>query len=445
MKKSIGFILVLLFFMSIVLLAGRGNTAVSAQQIQSANGGVPTLTATEFADDFNNPVAIAHAGDERLFIVEKRGEIHILNANGTTEATPFLDIKDRVRLNSEQGLLGLAFDPDYETNGYFYVNYTHCTNSSCANYGETPNLYTRVSRFTVTADPNVADPASELILLTVQQPYGNHNGGDLKFGPDGYLYIGLGDGGDGGDPDNYSQSMDELLGKMLRIDVDPTAGNAPDCDLGGNYSIPTDNPFVGQANVCDEIWASGLRNPWRYSFDLQTGDLFIADVGQGQWEEVNYQPADSTGGENYGWRCYEGTHAYNTSGCLPIGNYEMPFYDYSHSNGISVTGGFVYRGTQSPALNGYYIFTDYGSGNFWLSQDSGGWSTTSVGTLSGIGSPSSFGEDCYGELYVADISGGEIFKLAATAPTTSIMGAVLDEFIYLPLIIGGSGSAVTCN
>ena len=270
--------------------------------------------------------------------------------------------------------------------------------------------------------------------MTVQQPYGNHNGGDLKFGPDGYLYIGLGDGGDGGDPDNYSQSMDELLGKMLRIDVDSSGGGSPECNFGGggNYSIPADNPYVSDNDsTCNEIWASGLRNPWRYSFDRSTGDLLIGDVGQGAREEVDYQPASSNGGENYGWRCYEGTLDFNLSGCGPAGNYEVPFYEYGRSDGIAVTGGFVYRGTEYLTLQGYYFFADYGFGNFWISNNNGSnWTTTKIGTLTGIGNPSAFGEDSAGELYVADLSGGEIFKLGTSDPQP-----VLDMFVYLPLIL----------
>lgn len=430
------------------------NTAVSAQQIQAPTGGIPTLTATEFANGFNNPLAIAHAGDGRLFIAEKRGVIKVLNANGTTEPTSFLDITDRVRLNSEQGLLGLAFDPNYATNGYFYVNYTHCTNNSCKDYGTTPNLYTRVSRFTVTADANVANPASELILLSVQQPYGNHNGGNLVFGPDGYLYIGLGDGGSGGDPDNYGQSMNELLGKMLRIDVDPSGGDAPDCGGGSNYSIPANNPLIGQADTCDEIWASGLRNPWRYSFDRQTNDLYIGDVGQGSFEEVNFQLSSSTGGENYGWACKEATSIFQENEDeVPCNNSAFvatmidPIAEYGRSDGQSISGGYVYRGSDSPLLNGYYIFADYSSGAFWLSKNNGSsWATTSIGKLTGINNPASFGEDCSSELYVANIYGGEIFKLGATASTSIIAGPpIFDEFVYLPIIISQNSTPSTCN
>ncbi len=443
MKKMMPILLGIGLLMVTLLVVRWGSTAVSAQQIQSTNAGTPVLTATQFATGFTSPVAIANAGDSRLFIVEKPGTIKILNANGTTVGTLFLDITDRVRNLAEQGLLGLAFDPDYDTNGYFYVNYSYCDGSSCGAYSATTDLYTRISRFTVTANANIADPSSELIMLTVQQPYGNHNGGDLQFGPDGYLYIGFGDGGNGDDPQNHGQTTTDLLGAMLRIDVDPAGGNAPDCGGGSNYSIPIDNPFVSDADSkCDEIWASGLRNPWRYSFDRSTGDLFIADVGQDAREEVNFQLASSNGGENYGWRCYEGTietPGVSRAGCLSAGNYDMPFYEYSHTNGNhSITGGFVYRGAQYTTLRGHYIFADYASGNFWVAQNSGGtWSTTSIGTVSGIRDISSFGEDCRGELYVADLADGEIFKLGTSDPQPTP-----SNFVYLPMIISGSGVSV---
>lgn len=451
MKKVFRIFLGAGLLITAVLLLSSRETAVSAQQPQSPTGGPPTLTATEVADGFNDITVITNAGDDRLFIVEQQGTIKILNKNGSVETNNFLDIQDRVQnaSNSEQGLLGLAFDPDYENNGYFYVNYNYCI-STCAAFGSTPNLYTRISRFTVNdSDPNDADASSELILMTIQQPYGNHNGGDLHFGPDGYLYIGTGDGGSGGDPGNRSQTMTTLLGKMLRIDVS-SGGGAPECNHGGggNYSIPADNPYVSDNDsTCNEIWAVGLRNPWRFSFDSETGDLYIGDVGQNLYEEVNFTPASSTGGENYGWRCYEGTHAYNTSGCQPIGSYDMPFYDYHHNDfGYSVTGGFVYRGTGSPSLQGYYIFADYGDANFWLAKNDGGWTIEIPVTLSGIGSPVAFGEGCDSELYVADRAGNEIFKLGSAAVDTGLLGVVFTDFVYLPIVIGGSGSpAPTCS
>ncbi|NJN44246.1 MAG: PQQ-dependent sugar dehydrogenase [Anaerolineae bacterium] len=243
--------------------AGAGNPSIPV------GGAIPDIAIVPFASGLNAPVDIENAGDSRLFVVEQAGIIRIVQSNGNVLGTPFLNITARVDDGGEQGLLGLAFDPNFASNGYFYVNYTYCTISSCPDFGNTPNLYTRISRFSVTGDPNVADANSEVVLLSVQQPYGNHNAGDLAFGPDGYLYIGMGDGGSGGDPGNRAQTSNVLLGKMLRIDVDG-GGNSPDCG-SGPYTIPADNPFIGAANTCDEIWHFGLRNPWRFSFDRQTG------------------------------------------------------------------------------------------------------------------------------------------------------------------------------
>lgn len=342
---------------------------------------------------FNQPVDIANAGDSRLFIVEQDGYIRILNTDGTSSL--FLDIDSKVKSSgSEQGLLGLAFDPNYAVNGYFYVNYIN--NTATGN--------TVIARYTRNAiNPNIADVASEVILLTITQPFTNHNGGNLEFGPDGYLYIGTGDGGSGGDPGNRSQDItDQLLGKMLRIDVSTVP-----------YSIPADNPYVGITGD-DEIWHVGLRNPWRFSFDRLTGDLWIGDVGQGAWEEVNYQPAASTGGENWGWRCYEGNNTYNTTGCGAIGTYDFPIYVYDHTfgaGGFSITGGFVYRGTQNPGMYGYYIFCDYVTGNWWTtkSNGAGGWiSALDDFTFDNI---ATFGEGADGEIYCASLSGGQIYKL----------------------------------
>ncbi len=342
---------------------------------------------------FDSPVDIANCGDDRLFIVEKSGYIRILNTDGTSSL--FLDIDSKVKSSgSEQGLLGLAFDPNYAVNGYFYVNYIN--NTATGN--------TVIARYTRNAvNPNIADVASEVILLTITQPFSNHNGGNLEFGPDGYLYIGTGDGGSGGDPGNRSQDItDQLLGKMLRIDVSTVP-----------YSIPADNPFVGITGD-DQIWQYGLRNPWRFSFDRMTGDLWIADVGQGAWEEVNFVPASSTGGENWGWRCYEGNATYNTTGCGPAGGYDFPIYVYDHTfgaGGFSITGGYVYRGSDYPGMQGYYIFCDYVTGNWWhtVSNGMGGW--TSILTSFDFADVATFGEGSDGELYCATLSGGQIYKV----------------------------------
>ena len=271
-----------------------------------------------------NPVAITHAGDGsgRLFITLKGGQVIIYDGTQMLP-TPFLDITSLVSSGGEQGLLSVAFHPNYASNGLFFVNYTD-TNGD-----------TVIARYSVSTDPNVGDQSSAFILLTITQPFSNHNGGQLQFGPDGYLYIGMGDGGSGGDPQNNAQNLLTLLGKMLRIDVD-----------GGNpYAIPVDNPFLGDPTALDEIWASGFRNPWRFSFDRLTGDLFIADVGENRREEVDFQPASSPGGENYGWRLMEGNLCFNPPTNCNNGTLTLPILEYDHLLGCSVTGGHRYRGT----------------------------------------------------------------------------------------------------
>lgn len=424
----------------VVMMNGGGRTAVSAATgPESAQGGLPTITTSLVAGNFAYPVDIANAGDNRLFVVERAGVIKIIDTDGSVLPTPFLNITSLVTSSpNERGLLGLAFHPDYPATPYFYVNYTTVAMDGYS-LGDTI-----VARFTVSANPNVADPASRLVIMHVAQPDWNHNGGDLNFGADGYLYIGLGDGGSSGDPQNRAQNPAQLLGKMLRIDVDG-GGGAPDCDSDGNYTVPADNPFVdGAGGACDEIWHLGLRNPWRFSFDRQTQDMFIGDVGQLLWEEVNFQPAGSSGGENWGWRCYEGNHEYNTTGCQPPAAYDFPFFEYSHSLGIAVTGGFVYRGTDYPALQGYYLFADYGTARLWLSYPNGGggWDTTLVGTVPNVNTPSSFGEGCDGELYVAHYSsgsGGAVYKVGATAVRQSPFGGG-DQLNYLPLVLKEEGT-----
>lgn len=354
------------------------------------------------SDVFSSPVDITNAGDERLFIVEKAGYIRILSKDGQVNSTPFLNIDTLINDLGERGLLGLAFHPAYSDNGYFFVNYTN-------NDGNTV-----VARYEVSdSDPDVADHSSASILLTIVQPFSNHNGGDLNFGPDGYLYIALGDGGDGGDPQNHGQRRQSLLGKILRIDV----------DNGDPYAIPEDNPFAQTDETLDEIWALGLRNPWRFSFDRMTGDMWIGDVGQGNLEEIDFQAAASTGGENYGWRCYEGTVPYNTNDCGASTDYTFPIHAYESNLpiGCSVTGGFVYRGATFPLLYGKYIYADYCSGKIWaLEQDeSGEWINTEL--FDGPNSRYvSFGEDHEGELYLAGIN-GDIYQVQdITTPTRDI-------------------------
>lgn len=350
-----------------------------------------------FASGFSSPIGIENAGDSRLFIVERHGIIKIVNDEGVTNATAFLNIDGRVTNNGgEQGLLGLAFHPDYITNGYFYVNYIN-------NSGDTV-----VSRFSRDSnDSNIADSNSELILLTVDQPFSNHNGGDLAFGSDGYLYIALGDGGSANDPGNRSQNLTILLGKMLRIDVDNTSN-------GNNYAIPSDNPFFGSTTNQQEIWAYGLRNPWRFSFDSATNDLWIADVGQNEIEEINRVNFEIAG-VNYGWRCYEGNDAFNLSGCPAMNTLTFPVATYTHSSSgnfkCSITGGYRYRGTAQPNLQGLYFFADYCSNEIGiLEEDGANWNMTFTEPYSGNGWVA-FGEDVDGELYIAGVSSGTIYRI----------------------------------
>ncbi len=375
------------------------------------------LTTVRVASGLTRPVFITHApGDtSRIFVIEKRGAIRIIQ-NGVLLATPFLDIDPRVTGgtsdDNEQGLLGLAFHPDYANNGYFYVNYTGVVGA-----GDT-----YVSRFSVTSDPNVADPNSEFNILSFDQPANNHNGGWISFGPDGYLYIATGDGGGANDsgtghhePGGNGQWLGTRLGKMLRVDID---GGSP-------YAVPADNPFVGVVGALPEIWAYGLRNPWRDCFDRATGDLWIADVGQNSWEEINVQPAGSPGGQNYGWRCREGMHNFNFGDSCPSATFTEPIYEYSHSLGCAITGGCVYRGCAIPDLDGTYFYADYCSSSIWSFRYTGGAVTEFTNRtteLDPVGSQSitsivSFGEDALGEIYIADQSGGEIFKIV---PATMI-------------------------
>lgn len=336
------------------------------------------------------PTYLTHAFDGRLFVTEQAGRIWIIE-DGQLLSEPFLDIRDRVgSAANEQGLLSIAFHPDYTENGRFFVDYTDQAG------------HTVVARFQVAAgEPNRADRDSEFVLLKVDQPYANHNGGQLQFGPDGMLYVGLGDGGSAGDPQGNGQNPATLLGSLLRLDVD---GQEP-------YQVPADNPFAGLADKAGEIWAFGLRNPWRFSFDRLTEDLIIADVGQGTWEEVDFQPASSAGGEDYGWNIMEGNHCYATSNCDTSG-LVLPVAEYSHAEGgCSVTGGYVYRGSAFPELAGNYFFGDYCSGFIWslVPQPDGTWLKTQV--LDSQYNVASFGEDAEGELYVLDHSSGAVLQL----------------------------------
>jgi glucose/arabinose dehydrogenase len=377
------------------------------------------ITTERIASGLNNPLYVTSPpGDtSRLFIVEQHtGRIKILNlADMTINPAPFLDI-DGLAGGNEQGLLGLAFDRDYFENGLFYVNLT------------ISNGTTEIRRYQVSADnPDIADPASESMVITYTQPFSNHNGGWIGFGPDGYFYLCTGDGGGGNDPGNRAQDITgQRLGKILRIDVH---GDDFPADPLRNYAIPPTNPFVGITGD-DEIWAYGLRNPWRASFDHLTGDLYLADVGQNQREEINFQPAGSAGGENYGWRIMEGFRCNISNDSLPCNDpsFVPPIHEYSHSGapdgGSSITGGYVYRGPVTE-LQGIYFFADYVSNQIWSFRYDGVTKTEftnrtaeltpDVGSINSI---SSFGEDAIGNLYIVDL-GGEIFKITCDSPFTA--------------------------
>ncbi|SHK26565.1 PQQ-dependent sugar dehydrogenase [Chryseobacterium polytrichastri] len=352
-----------------------------------------SIILEEFATGLTAPVEITNANDSRLFVVQQNGIIKIIQPNGTINATNFLNIGSKILYGGERGLLGLAFHPQYSTNGYFFVYYNNNSNGNII-----------VARYTVsTSDSNVADPNSEKIVLNIPKPFDNHNGGSIHFAPDGNLWIITGDGGSGGDPGNNAQNKNSLLGKMLRIDVNST----------GPYNIPTGNPFIGSAvDGADEIWAYGLRNGWKWSFDLTTGNAMIADVGQGQIEEINKVPLNQAG-INYGWRCYEGNTAYNTAGCANASTMTFPVAVYDHSGGrCSITGGYVYRGSLYPALQGKYFFTDYCTPQIGM-LDSGNaitWTTPFAGN-----NFSTFGEDSQKELYVAAVNNGKIYKIKTNA------------------------------
>ncbi len=380
--------------------AAATQTEPAATIPNTAAASIPTDTVTAFPDPaaytwapftsgLQKPLGMADPqdGSGRLFFLEQPGMIRIYQ-NGQLLSTPFLDIRSQVgSRGTEQGLLGIALHPDYKQNGYFYVNYTNTSGN------------TVIARYSVSAnDPNQADPNSEKILLQVDQPYANHNGGSLVFGPDGFLYMGLGDGGSGGDPHGNAQNVNVLLGKLLRVDV----------NQGDPYAIPPSNPFANGGGK-PEIWAYGLRNPWRFSFDRLTGDLYIGDVGQNQWEEIDFRPADAPGGANFGWNYREGLHPYQ--GNPPAGvNFVDPVYNYSHAKGCSVTGGYVYRGQELPAFRGVYLFSDYCSGTVWglLRDASGNWQSKELFQTGK--NVTSFGQDGSGEIYLIT-QAGEIYRL----------------------------------
>ncbi len=349
---------------------------------------------------------LSNAGDGsgRLFILEKPGRIRIVK-NGALLSQPFLDISSIVKsTNSEQGLLGLAFHPSYASNGYFYVTYT------APRPGDSVGSILTLARYTVSTNPDVASSASGSVLLTIEHPsQGNHNGGMLAFGPDSYLYWSTGDGGSGGDPPNNAQNLGVLLGKLLRLDVDSASP----------YAAPSSNPFFSSPNANTKlIWAYGLRNSWRYSFDRLTGDVYVGDVGQSAWEEIDFQPAGDPGGENYGWRLMEGFHCYNPStNCDPLNVTTLPVTEYGHNPECAVTGGYVYRGSHFPSLYGRYFYGDYCSGKVWSLHYDGGWTVEQlVDTPYSI---SSFGQDEDGDLYLVDL-GGSVYRIVYQGPVVSV-------------------------
>jgi glucose/arabinose dehydrogenase len=354
----------------------------------------PSIRLELVNNAFDKPIYVANAGDGsgRLFVVQKEGQI-ILVRNGSPAPTPFLDISSQVgSRRTEQGLLSVAFHPQYSTRGLFYIHYTDRRGDVV------------VARYRASADnPDVADQNNALRLLHVDKPESNHNGGQLAFGPDGYLYVGLGDGGAFGDPWDNAQNKSVLLGKLLRLDV----------DSGTPYVVPGDNPFVSEPRTRPEIWAYGLRNPWRFSFDRASDDLYIADPGQKSWEEVNFQRADADGGRNYGWRRMEGRHCYPPGDSCDSARFEQPVGEYPSSLGCAIIGGYVYRGPSSAALNGIYLFGDFCSGRIWgLQQRSPGvWDQHEL--LKTSLQISSFGEDEAGEMYLTSLSDNGLYRVTA--------------------------------
>ncbi len=413
---------------ALMTIAGSAGAAPPAPTAVTASPfpDLPSITLTPIVTSgLGFPVAITNAADGsgRLFLTDKSGFIRIWNGSQLL-STPFLDVSALISMGAEQGLLSVAFHPNYASNGFFYVYYTDTAS---------PTYNLVIARYHVSAgDPNQADPNSAMIVLQVPHPINtNHNGGQLQFGADGYLYIGTGDGGSGGDPPNNAQTLSILLGKLMRIDVD---GGSP-------YAIPPTNPFVGMAGARPEIWAYGLRNPWRYSFDRLTHDLYIGDVGQNLYEEVDFQPAGSLGGQNYGWHLMEGFHCYTPSTNCNDGSLTLPVVEYAHGPGCSVTGGYVYRGSQYPQLWGVYFYSDYCSGDIsgLVHNCDGSWTTTPL--LSSGFNVSAFGEDEAGEIYVANLGGG-VYKITSTASHLAPAAAGMGP---MSAIAGDPGFTLTVN
>lgn len=397
--RGIGMILVT------VLTVGCASLGTPQPKATPVTDGSSTgLSLQQIASGLTFPTSVINAGDgsSRLYITEQRGTVRVIE-NGSLVSGNFLDLSAEVKCCGEQGLLGLAFHPDFSHNGYLFVYYINQDGDAV------------IARYHSPPGSQEADKDPQHIILTIKQPTPIHNGGQLQFGPDGYLYIGTGDGGSfdstgdgsGNDPQNNGQRLDTLLGKILRIDIDHAQP----------YAIPPTNPYATSASARKEIWASGLKNPWRFSFDQLTGDLYISDVGRDRWEEINFQAHNSPGGENYGWRLMEGPACfYPAHDCNPDGTLTLPAIQFSHSQGCAVIGGYVYRGNQAPALVGKYLYADFCTGKIWgaARSEDGAWSSTLL--LDSDYMITSFGEDQDGELYIThrDKADGAIYRLVVT-------------------------------
>jgi len=385
-------IILLLLVLSFFLRSDTSNPqSTPSPAVSSPTLNPPKVELALFAQGLPSPTAIiANSGGKGLYVLDQSGIIRLVNADGSVKAEPFLDIRSRVLSGGEMGLLGLAFSPNHSQDGYLFINYID------------KNQNTVIARYQRTA-ADKADPDSEQKVLIIAQPYKNHNGGAVVFGEDGYLYAALGDGGSGGDPQNRAQDLSTLLGKILRLDVSQLP-----------YKIPATNPFVNQPDKRGEIWDFGLRNPWRLSFDRQTKELYIADVGQGDYEEINLEPSGQ-GGKNYGWRCYEGEHDFNLGGCGPKDQYVFPALEYDHSEDrCSVTGGYTYRGQKYQALTGKYFYGDFCGGQVYFAEKKSGKLESTLITKSSY-QISTFGEDSQGELYLADYATGNIYRIVDSA------------------------------